>query len=277
VCGWGTPAACVWHRSAACRCVVRCDGCGHRFRCDPASAWLDASVYDAAYHAHRKTEGRPGFADKARTARLHLDLLGVARRAASGVRLLDVGCATGDFLVAARERGFDVCGVDVAASAVDAAAARGLAVQHGAIADVADGPFDVVHASHVLEHVPDVGEFVRAATALLRPGGVALIEVPNEFDEALAVLQRVRGRRAPARLDAPHVHYFTATSLLWLLEHAGLRVRRLLTYSHRRPADRALGARARLRYVEAPNAVLRMADRLGYGRNLVVLAQRGGA
>jgi len=275
VCIRPTAAACVWHGSPGCACVVRCARCGHRFRPAPATAWVDASVYDADYHAHRKTAGRPGFAEKLRTAHLHLDLLAAARGGRlGGARLLDVGCATGDFVVEARERGVVAHGVDVAADAVAVARSRNLPVEQGRVEEVAGGPFDVVHASHVLEHVPDVRAFVRAVVRLLVPGGSVVLEVPNEFDEAITVLRRAGGRRAPARLDAPHLHYFTTTSLRHLLVGAGLRVRRVVTYSHLRGVEPALGAVARFRYVGVPNLVLRVADRVGYGRNLVVVAER---
>jgi SAM-dependent methyltransferase len=46
-----------------------------------------------------------------------------------------------------------------------------------------DGPFDVVLLSHVLEHFTDpVGLLDRAAKALT-PGGVLVIEVPNDVDD----------------------------------------------------------------------------------------------
>ena len=41
------------------------------------------------------------------------------------------------------------------------------------------GDFDLVYCSEVIEHVPDVGHFVRQLAALVAPGGVLLLTTPD--------------------------------------------------------------------------------------------------
>ena len=44
--------------------------------------------------------------------------------------------------------------------------------------DLPDASYDVIFASHVLEHIPDDGEAARTVQRLLRPGGFAVLPVP---------------------------------------------------------------------------------------------------
>ena len=73
------------------------------------------------------------------------------------------------------------------------------------------GALDLVTLSHVLEHLPDPGEYLQLFAALLKPGGHLLIDVPNETE----LLKR--GFQAMG-----HLHYFTAESLRRLIERDGL-------------------------------------------------------
>lgn len=47
-----------------------------------------------------------------------------------------------------------------------------------------DGRFDLIICSHVLEHVQDDGAAMREMHRVLRPGGVALIQAPVNYDQA---------------------------------------------------------------------------------------------
>ena len=258
----------------SCGCVSRCAGCDHRFRLRPEPALVEGSHYDAHYHDRRKTAGREGYGQKVHTFQLHFDVLRRVRPELAGLRLLDVGCATGDFLQMAGRRGVHGRGIELSPYAVARAQEHGLPVEQGTIDGVTDGPYDLLHASHVLEHVPDVAGFARAAAALVRPGGLALIEVPSEFDDALTTLRRWSGRDDGRRPASPHLHFFGASSLRRLFTDAGFAARRFLTYSHRRVASRHAPLLVRLRHVVLVNTLLRAADRLGRGRNLVMLFER---
>ena len=276
VCDHSTNDACTCTSDAddGCGCVAHCTVCGHRWRLRPPAALLEGSHYGADYHTHRKVEGRAGFALKEDTFLRHLATFRRWCGDLTGRRLLDVGCATGDFLVAARRVGADVHGIELSSFAAARASERGVPVRCGRIDDVDEGPYDLLHSSHVLEHVPDVGSFAARAFELVRPGGLALIEVPNEFDDALSTTRRAAGLDDERRAGSPHLHYFTAASLRRLFEHVGFVERELFTYSHRRPAEPALAIAARLRHVMAANALLTIGDAVGRGRNLVLLVGR---
>ncbi|WP_328772193.1 class I SAM-dependent methyltransferase [Streptomyces sp. NBC_00286] len=98
---------------------------------------------------------------------------------------LDVGTGYGRFPAAAREvhpyTAFD--GTDVGAR-VERARALGRIEEayRGRLADLAGrlrARYDVVSMLHHLEHSPDPREELRAALAVLRPGGHLLVEVPD--------------------------------------------------------------------------------------------------
>jgi len=100
----------------------------------------------------------------------------------AGRRLLDVGCGNGFYLAVMRAYGWEVMGQEVDPAAAEAARrAYGVEVTVEPLGELARRrpEFDVVTASHVLEHVPDPPRFLAAATGCLRPGGLLVVVTPN--------------------------------------------------------------------------------------------------
>lgn len=98
-----------------------------------------------------------------------------------GGRLLDVGCGNGEFLLRARQAGWDVEGVDFDPKAVEISRQRGLQVWCG---DYRDAPFheatfDAITSSQVIEHLHDPSDFVARLSSWLKPGGTLWINTPN--------------------------------------------------------------------------------------------------
>jgi 2-polyprenyl-3-methyl-5-hydroxy-6-metoxy-1,4-benzoquinol methylase len=162
----------------------------------------------------------------------------LAERGFSG-RILDVGCAGGTFLKAAREHGWEACGTDLGEEACTrAAAAAGCEVRCGTLAECGwpDGFFDVIHASQVIEHVLDPGAFLAEARRLLRPGGALLVATPLVDPRVfrttywiqrhlVPLVSRGRERPFPWAVHHPfHVILHSAGSLALLLDRGGFEI-----------------------------------------------------
>jgi SAM-dependent methyltransferase len=123
-----------------------------------------------------------------------------------GKRLLDIGCNWGCWSIAAARKGYEVSGIDPSPQAILAArpVAEQLALDidyrsgSGEIIPFAENTFDVVFSYSVLQHLAK--ERVRKAIAqmnrVLKPGGVALIQMPNWMGIRCLYHQARRGFRA---------------------------------------------------------------------------------
>lgn len=150
-------------------------------------------------------------------------------RLLSGMSLLDVGCGWAQCLLYFAGRGMDCYGFDPAPEAVSYGVSKGLNLRHAGMdkMDVFESrSFDVVMLNNVLEHLaaPEV-VVTEIRQRVLRPGGMIIIDVPNEFN----VFQTV-GRDVhclPEWWVAPpaHLNYFSRDTLQGLLEGCGYEVK----------------------------------------------------
>jgi 2-polyprenyl-3-methyl-5-hydroxy-6-metoxy-1,4-benzoquinol methylase len=151
-------------------------------------------------------------------------------------RLLDLGCAGGLVAERARALGHHVVGVDLLEQ--DGARAR---VDRLILANLdaglppeveEEGPFDIILAGDVLEHVRHPSLVLEQAHRLLRPRGALIVSVPN-FAHWYVRVRAMFGiidydRRGI--LDRTHVRFFTRRSIERDLRGAGFQpVRRHVT------------------------------------------------
>jgi 2-polyprenyl-3-methyl-5-hydroxy-6-metoxy-1,4-benzoquinol methylase len=133
-------------------------------------------------------------------------------------KLLEVGCARGDFLSVAKTA-FDVFGVEPNPE---------LASESGAVApvhrDVIErtpwSDFDVVASFHVIEHVDSPRSFIRASAERLKAGGLMVIETPN-IDSLPFRLMKSRWRQ----FIPEHYFFFDPKTITRVFEDNDLEVR----------------------------------------------------
>ena len=209
--------------------VVDCPACGHAtVQPLPDPAMLAAIYEDAAYYQGGQGGGL-GFADyralaRARRRMFEHHLARLDGRVRPG-KVLDVGCATGDFLKVAREHGWQVMGVDPSSARADAQDA-GIPLVGTTVddAEVAPGALDLVTFWDVLEHLPDPVGALRRARELLRPGGVIALTVPDRS----SALARLTGKHWFGYQTAgEHLQFFSRHSLRLTLEKAGYEAERV--------------------------------------------------
>ncbi len=155
--------------------------------------------------------------------------LEIVRRFAGQGRLLDVGTGDGRFLATAQPAGYEVVGTEVSEAGAGYARERGFKTHLGQITDLAlpAASVDVATIWHVLEHVPDPGAVLRKVHALLRPGGILAVAVPNE--ENFFLRQRV-GKAKTSPFDPLtfggeiHLTYFRPSTLRSTLRTAAFDV-----------------------------------------------------
>jgi ubiquinone/menaquinone biosynthesis C-methylase UbiE len=149
-------------------------------------------------------------------------LKGVVRRLKldpKGKRVLDVGCAGGAFLVAAREMGFDPHGVEPSRWMSDfGRRTYDLDIKAGILEAgmFPDHSFDVVTLWDVIEHLPDPHDTLTVIHRLLKPDGLLLVNYPDIESIAAKVL----GKRWPFWLSV-HLLYYTPATMFKQLERAG--------------------------------------------------------
>jgi len=136
-------------------------------------------------------------------------------------KLLEIGCARGDFLRAARES-FEAYGVEPNPELAEAA--RRIAPIHQDVIERTPlSGFDVIASFHVIEHVDSPRSFVRAAADRLNPGGLLVIETPdiNSFPYKIF---KARWRQ----FIPEHYFFFDTKTMSRLLSDNGLNVERTI-------------------------------------------------
>jgi SAM-dependent methyltransferase len=163
----------------------------------------------------------------------------VKRYAPPPARLLDVSCGAGDFLRFASRSGYAATGMDFSLAALQTLDARGGAGIPAVAANAqglpfADASFDVVTNIGSLEHYFDPAEGVREMARVLRPGGTAVVLLPNTFGLFGNILHVLRHGEV---FDdgQPLQRYATRGSWQRLLADHGLLTRHVLVFERAAP------------------------------------------
>lgn len=196
----------------------RCTRCGHVYQNPrPLPEYLSRR-YDGDYRDYEVENADKFF----NLMRLGLEDVGFSRIEAALTgekRFLDVGCATGVLVSHLQKRGWISEGVEVCEeAALYGREKRGVTIHTGTVESLGlpANFFDVVHTSHVIEHVPDPDIFVSEIFRILKPGGWYVCATPN-----IASFQARCFKAAWRSAIADHVHLFSVASLGRLLRQAG--------------------------------------------------------
>lgn len=162
-----------------------CSDCGFRFTNDFPSEETIGKYYDSpGYISH--SDSNKGLINRLyhyfrkRMLKKKIDLV-AAHATANPIQLLDIGCGTGYFLQAAKERGWIVSGIEKDKKARESATVRaGVKVKdENGFWDMENRSFDVVTLWHVLEHLEKLNETVNKIKEIISPDGIVVLALPN--------------------------------------------------------------------------------------------------
>lgn len=172
----------------------------------------------------------------------------LVRLLVEGKTVLDVGCVDHSFGLAVRpdwlhgiitKSAARVLGIDYDAEGIEEMKQAGYTVLQADItgdltAVAKHGPFDVIVAGEVIEHVNSPQAILDAAATLLAPGGTLLITTPNPYAP-----WRVRnGQRGRTWENVDHVVYCFPSGIAEMADRAGLQLIQYgsVNITHRSPA-----------------------------------------
>ena len=139
--------------------------------------------------------------------------------------ILDLGCWEGAQLDYFVKAGWRCTGLELNKKAAAISRAKGIEVLQVSIGEFfsncAGQTWDVINVAYVLEHIPQPSAFLKQIRKHLKPGGILILEVPNEFNPLqLAYLKS--HQVDPYWIFLPeHVNYFNKGSLERLATKGG--------------------------------------------------------
>jgi len=154
--------------------------------------------------------------------------MGFSMEEGRGRRFLDIGCATGALLERMKKEGWSVQGVEICRQSAE------YAREHRGV-DVFIGPLeqwmgeeeslDIIHSSHVIEHLQDPRGMIRKSYSLLKKGGSLFCTTPN----ISGFQARLFGSRWRSAIE-DHLSLFSRRHLSTLLQQEGFTLKGYKTW-----------------------------------------------
>ena len=189
--------------------VVRCESCSHAFCILPGdNIWKHyQSVVDSEYLSREETH--------ILTAR---NVIEVMRKYIPDGKLLDIGCATGDFLTVAREY-YSVEGLELSEWSSEIAKKRGFNIHTCTISELPpDEKYDVVTLWGVIEHFESPTQEIEKISRIIKPGGYVFLWT-GDIDSWLAQLLGKNWWY----IQGQHIQFFSKRSLNRLFLNNGFK------------------------------------------------------
>ncbi len=137
--------------------------------------------------------------------------------------LLDIGAGTGDFLLTAKQNGWETIGVEPSEKAKGIAIGKGIKFSDST-QDLESHSFDVITMWHVLEHIPNLEIQIKELKRLVNPNGTIIIAVPNfkSYDANYY-------GKFWAAFDVPiHFWHFSKTAIQLLFQKENIKLEKVL-------------------------------------------------
>lgn len=146
--------------------------------------------------------------------------------------IMEIGCATGEFLEKARTQGFNTFGIDLSENYVEYAKKKGLNVFCGRIEDIEKDSkqYDIIAMFHLIEHIARPEEFLKSINRLLKKDGLIYIVTPN----ANSSTNKLFGYKHSVYEHPDHYIFYSDKTLGDILNRSGFKVlqKRSREYHH---------------------------------------------
>jgi 2-polyprenyl-3-methyl-5-hydroxy-6-metoxy-1,4-benzoquinol methylase len=195
--------------------IVQCNQCGFNYLNPRPSESSMNQYYDIdEYHPHKLSE--ESLFDKIYSGLRNINVNSkrklIGKYKQPNGNILDIGCATGEFLQSMKAHNWEVVGIERAKDARNAASRNGINIYEN-LNDIQD-KFDIITMWHVLEHIHNVDELIKNIHRLLKDDGILFIAVPN-----IDSLDAKYYKSEWVALDTPrHLYHFCPLDINSLLQ-----------------------------------------------------------
>jgi len=204
--------------------IFRCDKCTVQLLYPQLNDETLSKLYSENYYKAWGIQGENEnhAIKKMKVATFKLRLNAIKKFISSG-NILDVGCATGFFLEAAKEQGFVPYGIEISeySAAISKKKFGNNQIFCGTIetAPLKENSFDAITMSDLIEHVRNPIQSLSKAEKLLKNNGVIMIMTPNSNSVSNRLMKK---KWTHYKLE--HFFYFNKKSISVLAESCGLEV-----------------------------------------------------
>ena len=196
--------------------IVQCTICEHLFYSNPPSEEWFTNYYRSEWNSDRGEVVSKKLAASSKSKPTSVKLLKDAGIIDPSLRILEIGCGTGDMMFGLQQAGFnDLYGTEASDYRAAMSALRfPQRVFRGGYSAVPAGlKFDFIFSHHVMEHIYNPQKAMEWIVERLNPNGIVVVTVPNSANEP--VLNQV--------LFVPHLHSFSHRSLMLMGKSLGLK------------------------------------------------------
>lgn len=143
-------------------------------------------------------------------------------------KLLEIGCATGEFLLEAKKTGFDVEGLDASPIFVKYLKRKGIPAKLGTFenTDFEEKSFDAIVAFHLIEHIYAPNEFLKKAYTVLKKKGILFLITPN-VDQGI---DKIFGWEHPTYTEPDHLCFYSPTVIQNILKRNRFQTIRIVSH-----------------------------------------------
>lgn len=204
--------------------IVKCRGCGFRFTNPRPKADELGKYYESTEYISHSDSRKGLFASIYQLVRKYTlgRKLAMIKKFHTQGEILDIGCATGQFLSYMSEHGWKTTGIEPDEKTRDRAISEyELQVfPEEKLNSFSESSFDVITMWHVLEHVSDLSGRMEQLKNLLKPQGTIIIAVPNcDAHDAKKYGKFWAGYDLPR-----HLYHFTKSDIKILSERYGFTI-----------------------------------------------------